>query len=79
MAKNKNNTRNIITIVLIVILCAVVVFSAFKIFEATRTEPVVGDDTTSSKKTITVDGVDDFPRQDITVLMLMGIDERCEV
>lgn len=79
MAKNKNNKRNIITIALIVILCAVVVFSAFKIFEATRTEPVAGDDTTSSKKTITVDGVDYFPRQDITVLMLMGIDERGEV
>lgn len=79
MAKNKLNKRKVIITALIIILCAVVAFSGFKIFDTVLTSPETPDDTTSSKKTVTIDGVDYFPRQDITVLMLMGIDERGEV
>lgn len=75
MAKGRNN-RSIITIVLIVVLAVVVAFSGFKIYEAVNVDVAESDNTEHKSKSITVDGVNYFPRQDITVLMLMGIDER---
>lgn len=80
MADNKSNRKSTFTAVLIVILAVVVVFSGYKIFDSVSSENKVQTDTSvSSTKTVTVDGVEYFPRQDITVLMLMGIDERGEV
>ncbi len=78
MAK-KTTKASVITTVLIVILAVVVAVSGFKIIDAAFNHKQAEVDTTSSHKTVTVDGVDYFPRQDITVLMLMGIDERGEV
>lgn len=78
MAKN-NKKAPLFTTVLIIVLVAVVAFSGFKIYESLNSDPQVQGDTEPSTKTVTVDGVDYFPRQDITVLMLMGIDERGEV
>ncbi len=78
MAKTKKKFP-VITTVLIIILAVVVAFSGFKIFEAVNQNNKTEENATSSTKTVTVDGVEYFPRQDITVLMLMGIDERGEV
>lgn len=79
MAKNKSK-KSIFTTILIVILAVLVVFSGYKIYDLVFTDTDIYDDATApSTKTVTVDGVDYFPRQDITVLMLMGIDERGEV
>ncbi len=78
MAKTKKKFP-VITTVLIIILAVVVAFSGFKIFEAVNKNSKTEENATSSTKTVTVDGVEYFPRQDITVLMLMGIDERGEV
>ncbi len=79
MAK-KNSKKSIIITVMIIVLTVVVLFSAVKIFEAVFNQNDTNNSgSASSKKTVTVDGVDYFPRQDITVLMLMGIDERGEV
>lgn len=78
MAKTKKKFP-VITTVLIIILAVVVAFSGFKIFEAVNQKNKTEENATSSTKTVTVDGVEYFPRQDITVLMLMGIDERGEV
>ena len=75
MTKNKQK-HSVITTALIVILAVVVAFSGYKIFDLFAGKDEVSQTETSDKKTITVDGVDYFPRQDITVLMLMGIDER---
>ncbi|MBQ8538347.1 MAG: LCP family protein [Ruminococcus sp.] len=75
MAKNNSKTK-FVTLVLIFVLIAVIVFSAFKLNEAIATNKEEQNASTTTTKTITVDGVDYFPRQDITVLMLMGIDER---
>lgn len=63
---------------LVLILAVVVAFSGYKIFDIVtgKEESISGN---TSTKTVTVDGVDYFPRQDITVLMIMGIDERGEV
>lgn len=78
MAKTKKKFP-VITTVLIIILAVVVAFSGFKIFEAVNQNNKAEENATSSTKTVTIDGVEYFPRQDITVLMLMGIDERGEV
>ena len=78
MNKKKSKRSNIIS-VLIVVLALVVVFSGFMIFDSIVNPQPADDVSASSKKTITIDGVDYFPRQDITVFMLMGIDERGEV
>ncbi len=75
MAKNKKKA-GILTTALIIILAVVVAFSGYKLFDSFVSKDEVLPSETTSKKTITVDGVDYFPRQDITVLMLMGIDER---
>ncbi len=73
MTKNKKN-KSVITTVLIVILAVVVAFSGYQIFN-TITDNDTQPEGERTTKTVTVDGVDYFPRQDITVLMFMGIDE----
>ena len=65
------------TLVLIAILVAVVIFSGLKVLSSI--EKTVDNGTTSSTKTVTFNGEEYFPRQDVTVLMLMGIDEHGEV
>ncbi len=75
----KRSKASPITAVLIVVLAIVMVFSGFMIFDSVVNQDPVETSSLSSKKTVTVDGVDYFPRQDITVIMLMGIDERGEV
>ena len=76
MAKKNSKWKVFLTTAIIIILVAVIVFSAFKLIEAVTVSSDEQASTPSSSKTITVDGVDYFPRQDITVLMFMGIDER---
>lgn len=78
MAK-KSKKRNILITVLIIILTVVVLFSAVKLLDVASNPTLKNGESASSKKTVTIDGVEYFPRQDITVFMLMGIDERGEV
>lgn len=78
MAKDKKKVT-LFTTVLIAILVVVIAFSGFKIYEVFNSESDAQGDLSHTTKTVTVDGVDYFPRQDITVLMLMGIDEFGEV
>lgn len=79
MAKGKKKSSVLIT-VLIVILAFVVAFSGFKVFQSLNNDNAQnGGDVKPTTKTVTVDGVDYFPRQDITVMLLLGIDERGEV
>ncbi|MBQ4128541.1 MAG: LCP family protein [Ruminococcus sp.] len=78
MAK-KSKKRNILITVLIIILTVVVLFSAVKLLDVAINPTLKNGESASSKKTVTIDGVEYFPRQDITVFMLMGIDERGEV
>ncbi len=76
MAEKKKKAP-VFTLVLIAILVAVVLFSGFKILASLNKN--VDSTSTSSKKTVEYNGEQYFPRQDMTVLMLMGIDERGEV
>ena len=65
------------TLVLITILVAVAIFSGLKVLSSL--EKTVDNSPASSSKTVEFNGEEYFPRQDITVLMLMGIDEYGEV
>lgn len=73
--KNKKKTSPLITILLIV-LSALIVFSCFKVIDALFTQTSEDPTVLDSAKTIQYNGGDYFPRQDVTVIMLMGIDER---
>lgn len=73
--KKKKKTSPLITITIIVLVIVIVV-SGFMvinhIFDSDKKTASAPENT----KTVTVDGVDYYPRQDITVIMLIGVDER---
>ena len=73
MAKKSSRFRPVV-FVLILLLSLVMVFSAAMLLDGLFGGERVEVGPTPSK-TITVDGVDYFPRQDISVMMLLGIDE----
>lgn len=72
--KRPNQIGKIVYYGLILILVLVMIFSGLQILESTFFIPTVPEAAPPSK-TITRDGVDYFPRQDITVMLVMGIDE----
>ena len=60
----------------ILILMLVMIYSGLQILEATVfSQDNVVEESTAPSKTITRDGIDYFPRQDITVFMILGIDQ----
>ncbi len=71
MHKSKKR-RSIVYTCVVLVLVLVMLYSGLRIVESTvsssATEPPV------ASKTITRNGIDYFPRQDITVLMLIGVD-----
>ena len=71
MDKKKGNP---LLLVAIVILVLVFVYSGLQVLESTVFHPQQEPEATPSK-TILRDGVEYFPRQDITVVMLAGTDE----
>ncbi len=73
MGKSKSRFHPIVFL-LILLLSLAMVFSAAMLIDGMFGGGEVIDDPSASK-TITVDGVEYFPRQDIAVLMLLGIDE----
>ena len=76
---SKRTTRSrLVVAALILILVLVMIYSGLRILESTvfYTEP---EETIAPTKTITRDGVDYFPRQDVTLLLVMGIDEEGSV
>lgn len=77
--RNKRNTGNLVYFCAILILVLVMIFSGLQILESTVLYD--GNDVQPQhvSKTITRDGVAYFPRQDITVLLVLGIDKYGEV
>jgi len=75
----KVSTKGILFFCVALILVLVMFYSGFQVLEATvfRNKDVSQEaaQPTSSSKTIVVDEVQYFPRQDITVMMLLGIDQ----
>lgn len=71
---NKQKRGNPLLLVLILILVLVFVFSGLRFLESTFS-PSDSTDPTTPSKTIIRDGVAYFPRQDVTTILLAGIDE----
>lgn len=72
--KQKNKTSPVITIILI-LLAMLIAFSCFKIVDALFSPHKVEQTISDSPSTIKYNGKEYYPRQDVTVIMLMGIDE----
>ena len=70
----KSKTVGILLSLLAIVLIAVLLFSVLQIVRSTL-RPSVPVETEPSSKTIVHDGVEYFPRQDIDVLMVIGIDK----
>ena len=71
--KKREIVKNVAYFCVILILVLVMIYSGLQILESTVFSQV--EDPTVPSKTITRNGVDYFPRQDITIIMMLGIDE----
>lgn len=69
----KVNIKRILSVCLIVLLSLVILFSGVRILDILLSRKTPSNPTES--KTIERNGVKYFPRQDITVMLVMGIDE----
>lgn len=67
----KKTGKQLLFLAVALVLVMVMIYSATRILDITRQQP----EESFVSKTITRDGVDYFPRQDITVILVMGIDE----
>ena len=72
--KKHKYTKDIVFFAVILILVLVMLYSGLQILESTVLYHGQEDDGTIASKTVTVDGISYFPRQDITVMLVMGID-----
>lgn len=72
--KRKSASNHIIFGLILFLLVSVVLFSGVKILESTVLRQNSSVEDSVSTKTIIRDGVAYFPRQDITVVMVLGID-----
>lgn len=75
---NKKNFKKVAYICAILLLVLVVLYSGLRILESAffKNETVTE---TYNSKTVVIDGKEYYPRQDITVVMLLGIDEEGKV
>lgn len=71
----KKHPRRVLFFCIVLILSVVLLISGLRILESTVFVKGHVPTETIRSKTITVDGMDYFPRQDITVIMVLGIDE----
>ena len=75
MMKKRKLAKNAAFSCVILILVLVMLYSGLQIVESTVLYHEVGGETTAASKTITRGDVDYFPRQDITTVMVLGIDQ----
>ena len=77
--KQRTSLKDVLVRLALLVLIVVIIYSGLRILEATvlHSSEISADTTTS--KAITRNGVKYFPRQDITVLMVLGIDQYGEV
>ena len=66
---------SIVYFCIILLLVLVMIFSGLQILESTVFHTGQEPGKPSTSKTIVRDGVEYFPRQDITVLMVLGVDQ----
>lgn len=73
--KKRKHGKQLAFFVLILILVLVMLYSGLRILESTVLSSGAKGEPAHVSKTITRDGVDYFPRQDITTVLVMGIDK----
>ena len=73
--KRQLKKRNLVFVGAFLILVLVFLFSGLQILKSTIFSKDEPKEVVTASKTITRDGVEYFPRQDINVFLLMGIDE----
>ncbi len=71
----RDNAKKIAYLCAILILVLMMIFSGLRILESAGFLYTEKEDAAGPSKTILRDGVEYFPRQDITVVMILGIDE----
>lgn len=71
----REQAKKLVYVCLILVLVLLILFSGLRILESTVLSKGPGQAEQIRSKTIERDGVKYFPRQDITVMLLMGIDE----
>ena len=72
--KKRKHGMDIVFVAVILILVLVMLYSGLRILESTVLYSGQGMEEAAASQTITRDGVDYFPRQDITTVLVMGID-----
>lgn len=72
--RKRNPLKVVLVPVILLALVIVILYSGLQILASTVLQSPTPTDTQSTKKTIVRDGVEYFPRQDITVMMVLGID-----
>ena len=72
--KNRKQTKELIFFAVILILVLVILYSGLRILESTVLRPEQ-QTVVVERKTVTRGGVDYFPRQDVTTVLVLGIDQ----
>lgn len=75
MGKKHGNVKKLLYFLVMLILILVFLISGLHILESTVFHKETEQGSQGQRKTVVRDGVEYFPRQDITVLMVMGIDQ----
>lgn len=73
--KKKSPLKRVLILFVLLALVIVMLYSGLQILASTVLQSPATTDVQTGKKTIVRDGVEYFPRQDITVLMVLGIDQ----
>lgn len=73
--KKRHGTSKIVLIAVLIFVIVVALYSGLRFLESTVLYKDVDVTEPTVSKTITRDGADYFPRQDITTILIMGIDE----
>ncbi len=73
--KKKSSFMSVLFWIILLILVLVIAYSGLQILASTVLQSPEPTDQQTDRKTIIRDGVEYFPRQDITVLMVLGIDQ----
>ena len=73
--KRRNKTKQLIYYAAVLLLVLILLYSGLRILEATILNSGSYGEPQIVSKTITRDGIDYYPRRDITVMLLLGIDQ----
>lgn len=73
--KKKQAKNNPFKIIVLLLLVLIFFYSGFQILNSVSTTPQTDSENNSQSKTISRNGIKYYPRQDMTVIMLMGIDQ----